>query len=135
VVCSAAVGTKTAPRIIQLWFKYFAASFLETLDNERLIIWKFPKSTAGRTTTSRGTHAARGPRVWDPCFTPCSFPLCREYDAIPFFYDVTSACNAFFPVSRIVYIALNVGQWFPTFIMPDPLAIFSKTSWSTITEQ
>jgi len=48
VVCSATAGTKTALGIIQLWFKYFAASFFKTLENEMLIIRKFPKSIAGR---------------------------------------------------------------------------------------
>jgi len=30
-----------------------------------LIIWKFPKSIAGR------TKGPRGPRVWDPCSKCC----------------------------------------------------------------
>jgi len=48
VVCSATAGTKTAPRIIQLCFNYFAAHFFKALGNEMLVIWKFPKSIAGR---------------------------------------------------------------------------------------
>ena len=63
-LCWRVVGTKTASRIIQLWFNYFAASFFETLGNETLIIWKFPKSVSGRTKGLRGPHAARGSRVW-----------------------------------------------------------------------
>jgi len=57
---------ETALRIIQLWFNYFVASFFKTLGKEMLIIWKFPKSIAGRTKGPRVPHAARGPRVWDP---------------------------------------------------------------------
>jgi len=35
---------------------------------EILIIWKFPKTIAGRTKCPRGPHEARGPRVWDTFF-------------------------------------------------------------------
>ena len=36
-------------------------------------------------------------------------PLCRKYDAIPFFYDATSACNVMLSVVRIICI-LQGGQ-------------------------
>ena len=65
MVCSATAGTKTALGIIQLWFQYFAASFFKALGNEILIIWKFPKSTAGRVFETPALH-------------PCSYPH-REF--------------------------------------------------------
>jgi len=59
LVCSTAAGTKTALDIIQLWFTYFAESFLRHLATYMLIIWKSPKSVRGRTKSPRGPHAGR----------------------------------------------------------------------------
>jgi len=41
------------------------------------------------------------------CFMSCSFPLCREKNPIPFFYDVTNACNVFFPAAHTGCILLH----------------------------
>jgi len=68
LVCSSTVVMKTALGIIQVWFNYFAASFFKALGNLNANYWNFPAYVAGRTKGPRGPHAARGPRVWDPCF-------------------------------------------------------------------
>jgi len=70
MVCSATAGTKTALGIIQLWFNYLAASFFKTRGNEMLILWKFPKSIAGRMKGPRRPHATRG--------AACLRPLVRQ---------------------------------------------------------
>ena len=72
VYCYARDENRTAyhSTLIQI----FRGIFFQTLGNEMLIIWKFPKSIAGRTKDprgpheARGPHAARGPRVWDPWY-------------------------------------------------------------------
>jgi len=54
------------------WISFNFGSFISRHHFSRhlatylLNIWKFLKSIAGCTKHSRGTHAARGPRVWDP---------------------------------------------------------------------
>jgi len=52
--------TKSALSIIQVWFNYLMALFSRHLATLLLIIWKFPKSIAGR------TKRPRGPRVETP---------------------------------------------------------------------
>ena len=41
--CSAMAGTKIALGIIQLWFNYFAASFIKALGNVNVNYLKIPK--------------------------------------------------------------------------------------------
>ena len=47
VVCNATAVTKTALGIIQLWLKYFAASFFMALDNVNVSYLKLPKKHRG----------------------------------------------------------------------------------------
>jgi len=80
-----------------------------------LIIWKFPKSTAGRTCKStagrkcpRGPHVARGTRVWDlwPCpnMIPTNrFRKCTNLDSLAspeYFISSYSCCSLLFSSCR-----------------------------------